>query len=172
MSKVLYIIAFVMAALTMTAPAVQAQCSAAATVSTRGCPVYTPQGDLVTKGTQQQALRYAVTVCYPTFDWESQKERPGQQPWYVSRNVAGQQGVLRSIPDYQRYVDMKDAKLLRTQCYRQYYQPGWVIMAVTQCREEGFYTFLTTKVLTAADNGATVMFNDRPDLRRFKYPVR
>ncbi len=161
-----------MAALFATVSVASADCVPTATVAKRDCPVFTPQGDLVTKGTVKQELKYVVTVCYPAFDWQSQMERPGQKPWYVSRNVAGEKGLQRSIPDYQRYVDMKDAKLLQTQCYRQYYQPGWVIMTVTQCREEGFYTFLTTKVLTAADNGTTVMFNDRPDLRRYMYPVR
>lgn len=140
--------------------------------TTRACPVFSPEGDLVTKGTQKQELNYWVDICYPNFDWQSQQERTGQRPYYVSLNVVGEKGVRRGISRYVSYEDMKDAKLVTTQCYRQYYKPGWVVMTVTQCREEGYYTFLTTPVLTAGDSGSTISFSDRPDLERFSYQVR
>lgn len=140
--------------------------------ATKACPVYTPQGDLVTKGTVKEDLNYWVEICYPANDWQSQKERTGQNPYYVSLNVTGETGVARGINRFVSYEDMKDAKLITTQCYRQYYKPDWVVMTVTQCREEGYYMFLTTGVLTAADHKKRVFFDGRPDLDRYAYRVR
>lgn len=140
--------------------------------STRACPVYSPSGDLVTSGTIKQDLVMWVDLCYPVDDWQSQQERTGQRPYYVSLNVVGERGVGRGIARFASYEDMKDAKLLTTQCYRQYYQPGWVVMTVTQCRVEGLYTFLTTHVLGASDNGRQIFFDDRTDLDGYAYQVR
>ena len=108
------------------------------------CHVTTPQGNLQTHGTIKQPLDLWVEVCYPVEDWSSQLMRQGQKPFYVSLAVSGQQGVIRGIPRYQTREDMADAKLIKAECYKQHYQPGWVIMTITKCRKEGFYTFLTT----------------------------
>lgn len=136
------------------------------------CPITLPQGNLQTSGTIEQPLEFVVEVCYPAEDWGSQLMREGQAPFYVSLNVVGESGVQSGIPRYQTREDMTDAKLIRKQCYNQHYAPGWVIMATTKCRREGFNIFLTTKVLTADDNGTRVYFEGRPDLDRYAYPVR
>jgi len=136
------------------------------------CPIATPEGDLVTHGTIEQNLTHWVEICYPAEDWGSQLLRRGQQPFYVSLNVAGNEGLGTGIRRYQTYEDMVDAKLIQTQCYRQYYSPGWVVMTVTKCRLEGFYVFLTTDVLTYAHHGSRVYFEGRPELDRYAYRVR
>jgi hypothetical protein len=149
-----------------------AGCQPETLVSTKACPVFTPEGDLVTRGTVVQNLDLWVELCYPGEDWQSQEARTGQRPYYVSLNVTGERGVMRGIPRYQKYEDMKDAKLITSQCYRQYYQPGWVVMTVTQCREEGFYVFLTTRVLGQGDHGKRIFFEGRSDLDQYAYRVR
>ena len=149
-----------------------ANCAPDMTVSTRACPIFTPEGDLVTSGTVIQNLDLWVDICYPAEDWQSQEARTGQRPFFVSLNVTGERGVIRGIPRYTSREDMKDAKLIQAQCYRQYYLPGWVVMTITKCREEGFNVFLTTRVLSADDHGNTVFFEGRPDLDRYAYRVR
>ena len=149
-----------------------AQACGTSATDIRNCPVFTPQGDTVTRGTVQQSLRHWVTVCYPSADWSSQQERTGQDPYYVSRAVAGNRGLRNSISDYQGYVDMADAKLIENRCYKQFYHPGWRLMTITQCRSEGFYEFLITKELTAADHGTTVEFFGSRSLDQFAYLVQ
>jgi len=139
---------------------------------TTKCGVTVPKGDLVTHGTIKKPLDLWVEVCYPDVDWQSQQQRTGQVPFYVSLAVDGQNGVLRGIPRFQTYEDMADAKLEKVQCYKQHYQPGWVIMTVTQCERPGFYSFLSTKVLSANDNKKRVYFEKRPEFAGYAYPVR
>lgn len=149
-----------------------ANCAPDMTVSTRACPIFTPEGDLVTSGTVIQNLDLWVDICYPNEYWASLEARAGNASFYVSLNVSGERGVMRGIPRYVSYEDIKDAKLITSHCYRQYYKPGWVVMTITDCREEGIYTFLTTRVLGQDDHGTTVYFQDRTDLDRYAYRVR
>ncbi len=149
-----------------------ASCQSEVTVSTDDCPIYSPEGDLVTRGTEKQGHTHWVDVCYPDVYWQSLKARAGNASFYVSLNVSGERGVMRGIPRFMSYEDMKDAKLITSHCYRQYYKPGWIIMTITDCREEGIYTFLTTRVLGKGDHGTRVYFRDRTDLDRFAYRVR
>lgn len=118
------------------------------------CGVYVPPSEN-SRGTADMELRYWVLNCHPDYNLLLS---PRHWP-YVMTTENGLGAMISKIMKNPQ-ADHEGAIIVRQECRKQYYRPGWRALTVTPCRIPGKEVFMVTRPLTAADHGRQLTKGD------------
>lgn len=111
---------------------------------------FAPKPGHQTTGTIKQPLQYWVYVCHPdehvALWWSFVKTTTGNYMNLVNQVMANPKKPLAD-----------EVEALAGQCKQAFYEPGWRILTVSDCRIKGKTVFLLSRPLTVADNGKTLV---------------
>ena len=116
------------------------------------CPFDQKPGHKPT-GTINLPLQYWVNVCHPDKDvalWWS----------FVKTTSENYMNLVNQVMAKPKKPLADEVEAPAGQCKQAFYEPGWRILTVSDCRIKGKSVFLLSRPLTAADNGKTLVAAD------------